>query len=157
MATVVEAMRSNYAQHFANPSLSSTVRDKKAEVEAAFGTMQSLLQQLAVFDITLKACTEQAAAAAASTAAPPAGLATSQVSPHPILQAVVPSAGAAPPSGEVNTTVGILALPNPVVDENRTTGTRSVSDNIDDNLIVRIRAVRTKRMKTTHESQIFEI
>ena len=43
MVSVVETMWSNYAVHFANPALSQSVKEKKAEVEAAFTTMATLL------------------------------------------------------------------------------------------------------------------
>ena len=126
MATVVETMRKNYEQHFANPSLSEGISGKKAEVEAAFVSMAELLRQLAVFDVTLKACTEQAAAAAAAPTSSTALVATTPAQPRG--QAGLSSTD----TGEQG---GVDA---------RTTGQKAVRDNTDEELLVRRRAVRTK-------------
>ena len=126
MATVVESMRLDYEQHFANPALSEGISGRKAEVEAAFVSIANLLQQLAAFDVTLKACTKQAATAAASSASLPA-------QPNPTaalsgLQVALSSTGA----GGQN-----------VVDA-RETGQKAVRDSTDEELTLRTRAVRTR-------------
>ena len=99
--------------------------------------MATLLQQLSTFDITLKACTEQAAAAAASSVAAPApataatsaGAAPAHVSPLPPLQLALPSTGPTATS----------------TDEPRVTGQKAVRDSSDDDLLGRIRVTKQKK------------
>ena len=88
-------------------------------------SMQTLLRQLANFDITFKACTEQAAAAK---------------TPAPVSAATLGSAGSSAASD------GPVAITNGPVDTGREAGTKSVRECTDDELIgARSKTLRAKR------------
>ena len=135
VATVVETMRANYEQHFANPSLAQGIGSKKGEIEAAFASMAALLQQLAAFDVTLKACTEQAAASAATA---PASTATTVASSPSGLQVALAGTGAG----------------TPAVGDTRAAGQKAMRDSTNDELLARGRSTRQKKEGVTDASDV---
>ena len=125
LATMVETMWASYEQHFANPALAQGIGGKRAEVEQAFASMAGLLRQLSAFDLTLKACNEQAAAAAAAPAAAPA-----------------------------SSTALVATTPPPGGADIRSTGHKAVRDSTDDELLERRRAVRIKTVADGSETAV---
>ena len=132
---MVETIRANYEQHFANPSLAQGIGSKKGEIEAAFASMAVLLQQLAAFDVTLKACTEQAAASATTASA---STATTGTSPASNLQVALAGTG-----------VG-----TPAVGDTRAAGQKTVRDSTNDELLDRGRSTRQKKEGVTDASDV---
>ena len=142
MGVFVETMRSNFQQHFANPKVSETVLAKKGEMEQVFATMAGLARKLAEFDLTIRACSQQAAEAANS-----AGIGSSHVAPLPPLQSTPAHAGARSVGADA-AAEGVVAIANtssPLTDESRSARTKSVRDSSDEELLARGRAVRTRR------------
>ena len=106
MGKAIKAMQSSFHECFENPLLPLEVASKKADVEAAFVQMSTLLKELATFKLTIKTGMQTAdtrakeaatAATAAAAAATGTSTAASSASPAPVSSAPALAGSAAPP------------------------------------------------------------